>query len=398
MYSPEVKNLTESDTESQRLERVLGRYQGRKPGVQVIVVGGLHGNEPAGVQAVLRVLDSLRKQAKSFAGRFLALAGNIQALEKKQRYLGQDLNRMWKPELLQKLKSSTKPLRAEEQELLALHEVISGAIAEHDGETVLVDLHTTSSQSRPFCLFGDTLRNRRIAARIPVPMILGLEEAISGTLMEFITDQGHIGLVFETGPHDAPQATDIHEAVIWLVLAAAGCIDEKEFPRLNDKRRLLKEAARGVPPVLEVRYRHAIHPEDRFQMEHGFENLQKIRAGQLLAHDKRGPVYSYQSGRILMPLYQGLGDDGFFIARSISPFWLKVSALLRRLQADKIVHWLPGIHKHPSRPFSYIVNTHVARWFVIEIFHLLGFRKHSSEHGIEVVTRRKYDFHGPGRS
>ncbi len=395
MYTSEVKHDPDSAYRSLNVERQLGRFTGRPARMQVIVVGGLHGNEPAGILAVQRVLKTLHREKKPFFGTLLALAGNLQALRRRQRYLASDLNRMWKPSILKRVRENRAHLQPEEQELLQLHEELSTAISAHDGETIVVDLHTTSSQSQPFCLFGDTLRNRRIAARIPVPIILGLEEAISGTLMEYITDQGHIGLVFETGPHDAPQAADIHEAVIWLLLASAGCIREKDYPRLADLRRLLREASRGIPKVMEVRYRHAIHPEDRFRMEEGFKNLQKIRAGQLLAHDKRGPVYSFQHGRILMPLYQGLGDDGFFIARSISPFWLKVSALLRRLHADKLVHWLPGIHKHPTRPYSYIVNTRVARWFVIEIFHLLGFRKHSSEHGIEVVTRRKYDFRGP---
>ena len=35
------------------------------------------------------------------------------------------------------------------------------------------------------------------------------------------------------------------------------------------------------------------------------------------------------------------------------------------------------------------VNSKIARWFVVEIFHLLGFRRQRPENGIQVFTRRR---------
>lgn len=62
---------------------------------------------------------------------------------------------------------------------------------------------------------------------------------------------------------------------------------------------------------MEVRHRHPIVPDDEFRMGEGFRTFQNIVAGQLLAHDRRGEVHASESGRILLPLYQGLGSDGF---------------------------------------------------------------------------------------
>ena len=58
-----------------RVERVLGRVRGAHAGPTLLCVGGLHGNEPAGVRACERVVAALRAAAPTIAGRFIALAG-----------------------------------------------------------------------------------------------------------------------------------------------------------------------------------------------------------------------------------------------------------------------------------------------------------------------------------
>ncbi len=126
-------------------------------------------------------------------------------------------------------------------------------------------------------------------------------------------------------------------------------------------------------------------------MEPGYTNLQEVKEGELLAHDHRGEILAREKGRVLMPLYQGLGDDGFFLAREVKPFWLKLSAFLRRLHLDAIVNIFPGVKHHPKLENTFLVNPKIARWFVIEIFHLLGFRKHKPEAGMLVLSKRKHD-------
>jgi succinylglutamate desuccinylase len=126
-------------------------------------------------------------------------------------------------------------------------------------------------------------------------------------------------------------------------------------------------------------------------MEPGFENFQPVRRGQLLARDKNGPITARESGMIVMPRYQPLGDDGFCLGRKVEPFWLKVSSLLRRLRIGDFMYLLPGVARHPVDSDILIVNTRVARLFPLQIFHLLGFRKRRWKNNLLEVSRRRYD-------
>jgi succinylglutamate desuccinylase len=142
---------------------------------------------------------------------------------------------------------------------------------------------------------------------------------------------------------------------------------------------------------VEVRYRHVVRSTDGFSMRPGFESFARVHAGQALADDATGPVKCPESGRILLPLYQGVGDDGFFLSRDVRPFWLRLSAWLRQLRADRLLAWLPGIRRHAELPDTLVADPGVARWLVLEIFHLFGFRKLRSEPGKLVFSRRRPD-------
>jgi succinylglutamate desuccinylase len=162
-----------------------------------------------------------------------------------------------------------------------------------------------------------------------------------------------------------------------------------------DKYRQTLAAGRDGSAIFEVRYRHAITEEDDFEMAPGFNNFDAIRAGETLATDKYGDVKAVESGLILMPLYQRLGEDGFFIGRRVHPFWLWLSALLRGMGIQRMIHLLPGVSEHPDDPETLIVNTSVARLFPLQVFHLLGFRRRRWNKNRLIVSRRKHDTKSP---
>jgi hypothetical protein len=64
---------------------------------------------------------------------------------------------------------------------------------------------------------------------------------------------------------------------------------------------------------------------------------------------------------------------------------------MRRLGLDRLVHWLPGVRRDPARPGAYLVDRRVARWFALEIFHLLGYRRHGRSGRRLSVSRRADD-------
>ncbi len=80
---------------------------------------------------------------------------------------------------------------------------------------------------------------------------------------------------------------------------------------------MLEQASRDLPRAHQVRHRHPVQPRDQFRMEPDLVNFQSVRKNQLLARDQNGEIRSPRPGRILMPLYQAQGDDGFFIVDPI---------------------------------------------------------------------------------
>ena len=77
-------------------DRVIGTVEAPAGGATLVGVGGIHGNEPAGVRALETVLAELgRPDGGLSRGRFIALAGNRPALDAGVRYIDRDLNRIW---------------------------------------------------------------------------------------------------------------------------------------------------------------------------------------------------------------------------------------------------------------------------------------------------------------
>ncbi len=178
---------------------------------------------------------------------------------------------------------------------------------------------------------------------------------------------------------------------MWVALVRAGCLEPDEVPG-PDPRAVLARAASEHPRVVEVRYRHAVPRDRRFRMERGFRSFQRVEAGQKLGEWEDGEtVRAPEAGRILMPLYQNQGDDGFFLVRDVRRFWLGVSALLRRLRIDRIAPLLPGVRRHPYIANAVVVDRRVARWFTVEVFHLLGFRRKIEQGHQLIMARRHFD-------
>lgn len=370
------------------LQRELGTWERGRAGPTLLVLAGIHGNEPAGVTAVQRVLAHLRQHQVDVRGRIVALAGNLPALAAGRRFVARDLNRGWLPGAVSELQArdpaGDSPEDAQQRDLLRR---FAEVVATARGPVVFFDLHTSSADGPPFLCLADTIENRDLALATGVPIILGIEETIDGASLEWFTGRGIVAIAAEGGRHQHPDTVGNHEALLWLVLDHLRMVNAPhvQAPR---HREHLRRASAGVPPIVEIAHRHAITAEDRFVMAPGFSNFTPVHKGMLLAHDKNGEIRAERACRMLLPLYQALGDDGYFLARPVRRFWLEVARWLRWLRLDRLVHWLPGVRRDPQDHLTILVNPFVARWFVTEIFHLLGFRKQRQRAGLLAFTRR----------
>ena len=81
------------------------------------------------------------------------------------------------------------------------------------------------------------------------------------------------------------------------------------------------------------------------------------------------------------------------MVRAVRPVWLGLAAWLRRLRLERLLPVLPGVRRHPDLAATLTIDLRIARWYGLEVFHLLGFRKKRSQAGKLIVSRR---WHEPG--
>lgn len=372
--------------------RVIGEFDSPRPGPTVVVTGSIHGNEPAGSRAIANVFAALERRGVPVAGRLVGLRGNLRALSRGRRFVDRDLNRRWHPEHLATI--AARPPEQLEAEDAEQRELLAHFVPELERATepvVFIDLHSASGEGPPFSCMADVIRNRPIAFSLPIPVVLGLEEVIEGSMLGYLVNLGHVGVAVEGGQHDHPQTVLNHEAVLWLALVAAGAIDARDAPDLEEHRSRLIEATRGLPSVMEIRHRHIVQNGDEFEMLPGFVNFDRLRAGQAVARDQHGVIRAPERGVMLLPRYQGQGEDGYFVARAIDPFWLQLSAGLRRLGADRAVPFVPGVRPHPREPDTYVVQPTFGPNLAKHLFHLFGYRRVRPQGNRLEFSRRKPD-------
>ena len=385
--NPAIRHPREEVHPLPGIPRRLGSA-GPRDGPTLICVGGLHGNEPPGVLALQRVLPRLEEDPRGLAGRIVGLAGNRAALAQDKRFLDADLNRIWRPERIECLRSGAEPTAADDRELFELSHVLDQELAESP-EARILDLHSTSGDGPAFTTLDDSLANRALAFELPVPHVLGIEEELAGTMVGHLNERGFAAIGFESGRHQDPTSIDRAEAAVWIAMEACGVLERDSRPEVEEARRFLVRESRTRPDVVEVRHRHSCRPEDGFVMVPGYESFQEMQRGEVLAHDSAGPIVAERKAMILMPLYQSQGTDGFFVIHRVNPLWLTVSAWVRRRRMCRLLHWLPGVRRDAEKAGAFRVDRSRARWLALQIFHLLGFRRSGALGPVLLMTRRE---------
>jgi len=301
------------------MNRVLGIRESDVPGPLVILVGGLHGNEVTGVHAIINVFRSIEEKNIRFRGKIVGLLGNKKAFEKGVRYIDYDMNRCWDEGFVHNLKHFHNPNieKAEDAEILEL----LGEIDKHREGTytskILVDLHATSSDNGNFIVIPEDEAENRIVKSLKLPIVVDLEKYLRGTLLEFLHGRQFVAFAFEGGLIGSDAALSMHTSGIWEILYAANMVEHRQEQEFENYNRLVDSFIHKMPHKVSVLYRHKVGSTDEFKMKSGFKNFQRVHKGELLAEDRQGEIRARENGLIFMPLYQALGDDGFFIVKEL---------------------------------------------------------------------------------
>jgi len=132
-------------------------FEGRLPGPHLLITALVHGNEPAGAVALDRLLSQGLRPSR---GRLTLAFANVEAYARfdtaaprASRWVEEDMNRLWSPDILVTPPRSTDVARA-----LALRPFVEQA-------DYLLDLHTTQHPNEPLVLAGPLARSRELARR-----------------------------------------------------------------------------------------------------------------------------------------------------------------------------------------------------------------------------------------
>ena len=383
------------------VEREIGRHSSHgshcdsQSGTTLVVIGGVHGNEPAGIFAARNVLEKLDvEQPTAFNGRLIALAGNLPAINRHDvdtRYIDRDLNRMFTDEQIA-MDEETSVEHGQMQELLA--ELRS--IRAQSERMIVMDLHTTSCDAPPVAVFEDSILAREFARQMPLPMYLGFEEELDGLVIDRVANElGSVAIVIEGGQHSDPQSIVVHEAAIWAGLHASGILKVDAFVHETAPGDVLREAVGDQAyKVFDIRHRYEIEHDD-FVMCPGIVAGKVIKqAVTAIAIEDGEEITSPVRGRVFLPNMQAhkrVGDDGFFIVRHIDEGWLGFSARLRKQEwIHRIISHLPGVYRIDDGGHgSLYVDRDIAGVLKRQVFHLFGYRliRHDQRDGGHGIVR-----------
>lgn len=300
------------------IERQIGRYTHDLDGPLLIVMSAMHGNEPAGVKALdflfkMLEVEPITNHNFQFRGEILGLIGNLKAFQQQSRYIDHDLNRIW-------IGSPDKGNIHELTEKNEIIELINRRLSNSNhSEVVLLDLHTTSSDGGIFTIPGPGQKALNISKSLNAPVILNMMDNIKGTIMEYFNpDYSHRpihSLTFESGRHLDPLSVNRAIAAMINCMKHLNMVASTDVESVHDD--ILKQYSQGLPEVSRLTYRHPIEDGDSYLMKEGYLNFQPIKKNDPLAEHNGVTITAPVTGRILMPLYQKQGAEGFYIIEDV---------------------------------------------------------------------------------
>jgi succinylglutamate desuccinylase len=305
-------------------ERIVGRYDNKVKGPLLIAIGGIHGNEPAGIEAIKEVLRLLNEEPASnpgfqYSGAFIGIRGNLEAIRSQKRFINRDLNRMLTVEDTQRIRNTPHEHHTiEDKEIIELIEAIEKEIDDYQPDlTLVLDFHTTTADGGIFTICANDAKSRELALGLHAPVILGLSEGLIGTTIEYFNqpELNRFCIVFEAGQHSDPECVNRSVAAIINCMRHIGAVHPYDVDHRHDG--LLISQSKGLPKMTRLLYHYKLYPGENFVMKPGYRNFQKITKGEPLASNESGIIYSPFDGLILMPKYQQQGEDGFFIVEPI---------------------------------------------------------------------------------
>lgn len=227
-----------------------------------------------------------------------------------------DMNRTWHPKHVKKVEEGDRSI-AEYEEMKAVMDIIEEESVGSYTSRIMVDLHATSSEKGNFIVLPHDEADDPIIKSLQLPVVIGLNTYLEGTLLEYYHYLGFLAFAFEGGIIGTEYAYQLHTSGIWEILDKAGAISHHDHEVEDHYTKTLADACENLPNLVKTVYRYEVKNDEGFQMLPGYSNFQEIRKGQHIALNHHGNILAPVDGLIFMPLYQQEGEDGFFIVEEV---------------------------------------------------------------------------------
>ncbi|MCB0339332.1 MAG: succinylglutamate desuccinylase/aspartoacylase family protein [Bdellovibrionales bacterium] len=271
-------------------------FESETPGPRVVIFGGVHGDEPSGVETVCFLRDQLTSGSIKLQCGSLTLAiANERAVERSVRFIEENLNRLFF------LNSDSPDSCYERARAIELAPLIRNC-------DFFFDLHSTRAPTEPFLMCESHLlpvASNLGASNIVVGWASLNSEALSGDTESYGNSFGIPSFTMESGQHLGSQTCEVAKIMALNVL---------KFTKLISGE-ILSIGERKVFQLFAVQNKTS----DSFSMARAFRNLEPVRVGELLAEDGEGQILAPENCVIVLPKVSGVvGAEMYLLARECS--------------------------------------------------------------------------------
>lgn len=244
-------------------------YKSLNPGKKLVVMGGVHGDETCGAEAIRILIPRL----KITAGQVTFIIGNPRALKMGVRMIDADLNRLFTEARLSPAKRKSLEYRRAQEILPFLREC-----------DALLDIHSMNHpQSPPFIICEP--RSFELAKRLPFGIrSTGWNAIHPGSADAFVHTNGGFGLCIECGYKGDHGTTQRAVLGIENFLRILGAI-EGTMPAENAQR--------------VIRVKTLYRTRMNFVLSRSFGNFETIHKGTQIGTDGGNRVYAQNDCLIL---------------------------------------------------------------------------------------------------
>ena len=257
--------------------------KGKLPGKKVMVLGGVHGNEYFGVEAIQEILKSIEiGEMKIERGKVTFGFGNLRAMEKGVRYTETNLNRMFKDkkDILRQDKKRYEYKRSQ---------IIKKYLNKVD---VLLDVHGSyTPDSKPFVICEKN--SKVISDKLGVTdIVYGFDVVEPGGTDYYMNKMGKIGICVECGYlGENEKSKNFAKQTILNFLVANGNVQINPLSPSKVEKKI-------KPKYLQM-YQKYFAKTNNFRLSKYFKDFENVRKGQVVGTDGSDEIFCPKDSFIL---------------------------------------------------------------------------------------------------